>query len=191
MLLRFSIGVPLTLLGPVVVGTAFWLICRRYGVALPIGYLATLGVFCAALVPLLMLLERGTHGQYFSNAAGDLTHPRDIRSYGEWEMNQAQATWHAYVEIALTGPRLLWEAIDQLRGRNQVSDADAALAAELVEHLRAAGAAMPVRELFAPHRPADDVHRAVGLLKHLDWADVSADGRRVWLRSDAVERLGA
>jgi hypothetical protein len=187
---RFGIGAPLTLLGPALLGILFWVFCQRYRIALPIGFYSTIMVFCAAFVPMLMLLERSTQGQYFIEAARDLTHPREIKSYGEWELNEAQATWHAYVEVALTGPRLLWEAIDQLRGRNHVSDADAALAAELVEQLRAAGAAVPVRDLIAAHRSPDEIHRAVCLLKHLDWADVSADGRRVWLRSDVAARLG-
>lgn len=189
LLLRLAIGVPLTLLAPAALATLFWVVCRRSNVALPIGYPLVLAVFCAAFVPILMMVERRTGGGYYAEAARGLTHPRDIKSRGEWELNQAEAAWYAYVEIALTGPRLLWEAIDHLRGRSGLTDADAAMAAELVEHLRAAGAAVAVRDLVAPHRPPDDVHRAVALLKQLDWADTSADGRRVWLRTDAAKRL--
>lgn len=187
--LRVSLGVPLTLAAPLLVAGVLHGACDRFDVPLPVPFAMTAVLLAMVIVPILMRVERVNRGDYFLDGVRGLERPGKVSSRGEWELNQSLATWHGLVEVALTGPRLLWEAIDQLRGRTGISDADAGDAAGIVERLFEAGRAVAVQELVSPERPAANVRRAIGLLKHLDWADASADGRRVWLRSDAARRL--
>jgi hypothetical protein len=98
-------------------------------------------------------------------------------------------TFIGYLEFALTGPRLLWEAIDSLRGRAPVDQGLRALAAGIVVELLDAGEGKQVRELARPDRPAPDVQRAVNYLVRRNWIGISSRRDRVWLGSDVRERL--
>lgn len=178
---KLVIGLPLTLIAPVFIT----LICiaGRLRAGYPTSVATCLMMFAVVtvvIVSLLMWYERHTEGQHFADSMrGEVAGP----------YVSPESTWAGYVEVALTGPRLLWEAIDATAGRAPVDDGLRATAADIVIELLDAGEGKPVRQLVRPDRPAALVQRAVDYLLRRQWLGMSSRKDRVWLASDVRERL--
>jgi hypothetical protein len=186
---KLAIAIPLCLVGPffiTVVAKSIEL--RSGGRALP-GFLATWALVTLVLVPLLMWLERRTRGEFFSEAVSGETSPLEASSYGEYHLQSTKFLWTAYTEVALTGPRLLWEFVDWVMQRPVGNASVRAVAAAVVLELLDAGQGLSIRQLVRADRPADVVKGAVRYLLGRDWIGTSKRGDRVWLLTPVRERL--
>ncbi|HRK31355.1 MAG TPA: hypothetical protein PLD59_09775 [Tepidisphaeraceae bacterium] len=188
---RLAIGVPLTLAAPFFLTIFVKFICFNFRWPWPLGFFSTFFLLCFVIVPWQMWYERRTHGGFYMDAARSHGDPLDADSMGEYRMNQTRAAAAVYVELALTGPRMLWEAIDRFQGRGKLDMSRLTAAAEIADELLAAGQGIEVRQLITPDRPLPRVRELVEFLKQHDWADTSTDGKRVWIRSDVTKRFGS
>lgn len=137
--LKLLLGVPLCLLGPFFVTVILKSIeLRGHGDWLP-GFGSTFLLATAVLVPLLLLLEFRTRGGFFSDSLQGETTPFAASSYGEYRLQSAKLAWFGYTEVALTGPRLVLEAVEALRGRQPVDLPLRVAAAEIAVELFDAG----------------------------------------------------
>jgi hypothetical protein len=186
---KIAIGIPLTLIGPLLVTIILVSVAYRFDVESAPGFTVMFLLVAAVTIPLLMWYERRSRGEFFSDSMQGETSPYAASSYGEYKLQSTKLQWIAYVEIALTGPRLLWEAIDWLRGATPVDQALRMTAADIVAELLDAGQGKPIRDLARPDRSARDVHRAVQYLVRRDWAGISSRKDRIWLASNVQERL--
>ena len=187
--MKIAAGVPLSLVGPFLVASAMCVFDRRLGAGVVPGFGATFLLVTVVLVPLLMWLERRSRGEFFLDAVRGEASPLAASSYGEYELQSTKFGWMAWTEIALTGPRLLWEVIDGYRGRVAGDPRLRVLAAEVTAELLDAGEGLPMRQLVRPDRPASVLARAVDYLMQRGWADVSSRRDRVWLATPVRERL--
>jgi hypothetical protein len=153
------------------------------------GLFMTFVIVSAFLVPLLMWYERRTRGEFLTDSVRGETSPFEASSYGEFEMQRSRMAWYGYVEIALTGPRLLWEVIDQLRGSTPVDQALRVIAAQVADELYEAGEGRSIGTLVREDRSIKVVWNAVHYLIRREWVDISSRKDRVWLASDVRERL--
>jgi hypothetical protein len=140
-------------------------------------------------VPLLLLLEFRTRGGFFSDSLQGETSPFTASSYGEFRLQSAKLAWLGYTEVALTGPRLVLEAVEALRGRTPMDAPLRLAAAEIVVDLFDAGEGRPVQQLVRSDRPPAVVWRAVSYLARREWVGVSTRRDRVWLATPVRHRL--
>jgi hypothetical protein len=188
---KLALGVPLCLLGPLLITVVAKVIEFKWGADVLPGFLLTWFLVTAVLVPLLMWLERRTHGEFFSDAVRGETSPFDASSYGEYQLQSAKVLGTAYTELALLGPRLLWAFIDWIMQRPGADASVRATAAAIVVDLLQAGQGLAIRELIRPDRQKVDVLRAIKYLVSRDWVGTSRQGDRVWLSTPVRERLVA
>ena len=149
----------------------------------------TFGMVSLIVVPLLMWLERRTRGEFFSDAVRGSTNPLRASSVGEFELSRYTFLWKVYTELALLGPRLLWDVIDRLRGCVPDNVRLRAVAAQIVVELLDAGQGVQLRELLRADRPVRQLLDAAQFLKQHDWIDVSARRDRIWLTENARKKL--
>jgi hypothetical protein len=185
---KILLGVPLTFLGPALVSSMIVGFSRRLNLGAS-GFLVTFVVVSAVLVPLLMWYERRTRGEFLTDSVRGETSPFEASSYGEFEMQRSKMAWYGYVEVALTGPRLLWEVIDYLRGSTLVDQPLRLIAAQIAVELFDAGEGRPIETLVREDRPARVAWIAIQYLLRREWVGISSRKDRVWLASDVRERL--
>ena len=189
-LMKFVIGLPLCLFGPLLITAIAKSIEAKWdGHVLP-GFAVSSSAVALVLVPLMFWYERRTRGEFYGEALRGESVER-ASSRGEYEMRNTTRAWIAFVEIALTGPRLVLEACDAARGRTRCGQAERTLAAEIVADLFEAGRGVPSKSLFKPGRPPRDVVSAVDSLTRLDWVGTSKARDRIWLSSRARAKLSA
>jgi hypothetical protein len=186
---KLAIGVPLCLVGPAFVTLLIKSLERNAGASLLPGFFATFCLVTLVLFPLMLWYERRTAGEFLSDALSGESADR-ASSYGEYQLRSTRLTWTAYVEIALTGPRLAWEVVDGSRGRSRIDPAERQLAAEIVADLFDAGQGVPTKSLFKPGRHPKRVVAAVEYLAKREWVGTSKTRDRIWLSSPARQRLG-
>ena len=187
---KLLLGAGLTLVGPLIVAALVHAASGRFGGGELPSFGATFAAACAAVVPLAMWYERRTRGRFFEDAVRGETPTREASSYGEYELQGATFLWTAFVELALTGPRLLWDVYDRARAAPGEGRALRAAAAEVAVALLDAGEGMPVRRLMRPGLGAAEVARAAQYLVECGWGGTSRRRERVWLLTPAAERLG-
>jgi hypothetical protein len=188
---KLAMGVPLSLVPPLIVAGIVKGV-RHRGVRLDLPpFWVVFGLACLAVVPLLMWLERRSRGEFYSDAVRGESSSLEASSYGEYTLQSNKMLGTAVLEVALTGPRLLWGFIDWALQRPGAAGASPIrlTAAELVVELLDAGEGVKVRRLVRPDRPAPDVMRAVDYLLSRDWVGVSRDRDRVWLSTPVRDRL--
>jgi len=186
---RLAIGAGLTLIGPMFVALILKSVESKWSAFWFPEFWMTTFLVAIVLVPLLMWLERRSRGEFFADATCGDTSPFDSSSYGEYEIQSTKFAWTAYTEIALTGPRLLWEGIDGLRGKPQGNQATREVAASIVVDLLDADGGVPVRELLREDRPYEALVPGVRYLVQQEIAATSKRGDRVWLSTAWRNRL--
>ena len=142
-----ALGLPLTLIGPVVLGTIFWLALRSMGgIVLPWSHVC--GVALLVVVPLLIHLESRTGGDFLGTALREGGQGTDAIwptsglyvALGGFARAPALANPRGFsagmTEVFLCGPRLLVGAFRQRRLRRRLGAVDE-LRAALVAHARA------------------------------------------------------
>lgn len=186
---KLGIGIPLCLLGPLLVTAILKFSERAWEADVFPRFGLLLLIVSLLLLPLLFWLDRRTNGQFFAEAHVGETDLGRAHSRGEWELRQTEALSRAYTEIALTGPRLTREAFEQLRGKPMMDQPLRMVAAEVAAELYDAGEGVAVKSLLRPDRPAGVLLPAIRHLKRLDWVGLSAKRDRIWLSSVCRERL--
>jgi hypothetical protein len=137
--------------------------------------LATAIAFAASLallIPALFWMERLTRGQWLEEETpGGVAAPVPVAGL---------------LELLLWGPRTIFAALR--RRRQRVGNANVLTeAASLIAYLRH----FPEAEGVGTNElPTIRPQHVLAYLASRDWVGVSADGRRVWLRSDARRTLG-
>ncbi|HWE93385.1 MAG TPA: hypothetical protein VG269_05370, partial [Tepidisphaeraceae bacterium] len=125
------LGLPASLLGPSVVATLFWLACLPWGYWFP--WTEFFAAAAVVILPALYLLEIRTSGNYLSERIDDMTPLPPIAlgifTLGEFGAIAALATnprttSTLATELFLFGPRLVVEAVRQLRLRLYARGAD-------------------------------------------------------------------
>jgi hypothetical protein len=187
------IGIPMLLLGPLILGTLFWfatgMLLRFY----PWSWF--FWGFVVVLIPLLFWTERGTRGTYFADtvvAAGGAS-PLPYLAGAEIGMLVSFATSprvaaSGFVELFLTGPRLVLDAIDKIRRARHVRDVDRDRAAHVVARLRQFDQGIAPDQIN-PGEPVSAVIPVLAYLLFHDWIGISKTGDRVWLLGDARRAL--
>jgi hypothetical protein len=175
--LRLLFGLLLSLLLPFLVAWSFQGIAYAAHWDDPPGWWTGFAVAVAVLVPLMMLLVR----------LMDRVDPHE--SVADYERRLQESSGTAPLHIFFVGPRLIWSAIDGLRGRSEVRHASESDACTLVEALYLAEKGQPLADLVDAVLPEHRLKAALRLLERFDLADQSADGKKVWLRSDFRRQL--
>jgi hypothetical protein len=136
-----------------------------------LGSLITFVVSVAVLVPLLFWIERLTRGHWIDEDVED-------------EATVAPVPVGGVIEVVLWGPRTIVAA---MRRRRQHAHAKVLTeAASLIAYLRH----FPEDGVGTDELPTLRPEPVLNYLASRDWVGVSADGRRVWLRSDSRRALG-
>jgi hypothetical protein len=181
------LGALVSMIGPVIFGTAVWL--RQFkGEGVGIGdvqhpWLWHVGVVCLWFLPILFLIEWVTRGKLFDNA---------VEGAGDMPMFVAhRAVMGAFlVEMCLWGPRMVTGGCRRQFGLSGHRGADRTLAAAMLAELLNRGQGMPTGELYMLAKGRDDAFAgAMAYLLFHDLIDVSKDGDRAWLRSEAKKAL--
>ena len=189
---RLVVGVPLSFVGPWVVASFLWFILWRFGVRGVDWWVYFLGS-CAVVIPLLYRLEWNTRGEWHTQemrAQGTTTSDlMSASSYGEWQMRRDAAALAAWVEILLIPARMVLGAAARLRAERAVAGVDRGRAAQVLVALAASDKAVPVRQLLGAGESPEQLRRTLHYLALFDWADVSSDGHRAWILSEARRAL--
>jgi hypothetical protein len=187
------LGIPLCLVGPLLVNAIIRWFARSFtSDALPPAW-ATFVVAAIGVIPLLLWLERRSRGEFVSDALQGESSPWAASSRGEWEMQQAKLAWVLYTEVALLGPRLIWNVVDTISGRAKSDLPLRVVASEIVLEMLAIDEGISPRQLVRSNRPASQVVAALNLLRQCDWIGMSRQRDRIWLSSairQKFERIG-
>lgn len=184
---NIALGVPLCLVAPLTIAAVTKAVEFKWGGGVLPGFWMTASLLAVVIVPVLMWYERRTRGEYLSDAVRGETSPYDASSYGEYQLQRAKMLSIGFTELALTGPRLLWTAIDRTGSAGDASVRK--VAAEVAVELLDAGSGVPVRQLVRPDRPAADVAAAVDYLAARDWVGLSSRRDRVWLTTPTRQQM--
>ena len=154
-------------------------------------------ILSLALIPLMYWLEHRTRGRFFEDAVrsyglGDNVNALGMlqtASRGEYEMQTTAASWVAYLEVALFAPRMTMSAVRQWRLRRYLGEFNVQRAAEVVQVLHVTSGGVHPRDLLRPNETLDELWPVLLLLALHDWIGISKAADRVWLLSEARERL--
>ncbi len=100
-----------------------------------------------------------------------------------------RVTVSGFVDIFLTGPRFVLDALDKLRNANRVRGINLDRAAEIVATLNRADSGIPVEQLRRPNDAQGQLGGALAYLLFYEWIGISKNADRVWLESAARKRL--
>lgn len=140
------------------------------------------------LTPFLLWYERRTRGTATEGMMDG--YEGRASSYGEWEMRRTTAMAMLWTEVFLIGPRLIWWGVDHWRERHTGAPLELTRAAEVVIDLLAAGGGVHPSKLLRKAEAPADLAPVMRYLERQDWVGVSKQRDRVWLLSEARERLG-
>lgn len=192
------IGPVVSLAAPAAVAGLVILVDQRWDLRWGFSFLPVFCVCALVLVPVLFFLEWRTRGEFFLDTARDWGLGDNVNdlgmiqtsSHGEWELQTAAATWAAYVEIFLLGPRITLNCVREIRIRRNLGPLDERRAADVVAALLDHDSGINPRTLLRLNETPDDLRPTLLLLVLLNIIDVSKDGQRVWILTEARRALG-
>jgi hypothetical protein len=198
-------GVPLTFLGPVVLGTMFWVACGMlwhwYG-----WWIFFLGTSVVA-IPALVVTEMRTGGRYLSEVitpeeARRAEIAQGVKVVGTVMMPRARdtlalaavlasprASTAGFVELFLAGPRMVLSAVRDREMLRRLRGADAQVAALLLHELLRARVGIPTARLLKRGQTMEQIELPLAYLVFYDWAGIAEGGTKVWVLTTAVEEL--
>jgi len=191
-LFMILLGLPASLLGPVVVATLYWLAAMPWGYSFD--WMTVFGWTALVMLPALYILEIRTKGNYLSERVDEMTPlppiARGIFTLGEFGAIAALATnprttSTLFTEVFLFGPRLVVDAIRQLRLRMYARGADVKRAASILATLTELHDGIPTEDLLRANESARTLAPTLAYLAFHDWIGVGNSGGKVWLLSDA------
>lgn len=140
------------------------------------------------LTPFLLWYERRTRGAATEGMLDG--HSGTASSYGEWEMRRTTAMAMLWTEFFLIGPRLIWWGGDHWRERHAGAPRELSRAAEVVIDLLELDSGVHPSKLLREWETLADLAPVVRYLERQDWVGVSRRRDRVWLLTEARQRLG-
>jgi len=203
--LGFVFGLPLLFLGPAVLGTMFWVACILLYQWYPWTWFF-LGT-CAVAIPALFVTEIRTAGEFMSAAitpdqanramaaqavktVGTLINPRLGNTLAlAAAIASPRASTAGFVELFLTGPRLLLSAFRNTRMTIRLRSVDVERTALLLHQLLRANIGVPIQSLLQKSERPGDLELPLAYLVFHDWAAVAADHSKAWILSDAKKDL--
>jgi hypothetical protein len=204
-IMAFIFGLPLALVGPLVLGTMFWFACGMLYQWYPWLYFF-LGTSVVA-IPALFVTELRTAGNYLSEAvtpaeAKQAAIAQNVKMAGTAMVPQMGNTLAlaavlasprvsaaGFVEVFLTGPRLLLTAFRDTDMLKKLHGADLQLAAILLRQLLQARVGIPTKKLLRPGQTMKQIEQPLAYLVYYDWTGVAADGSKVWILTQSIEEL--
>lgn len=192
-------GLPLTLIGPLLLATVFWFACLRL-TQWDVSWLSFFFVLTAITVPLLFRLELRTAGRYFDEATSNLNEyapkhyallPHYYRSLGVVAGLAAnpRASSASAVELFLSGPRLILGAWRGMKARRMLANVDRTRAAQVVGALLSLDHALGTKDVLQPGEELTDLLPVLAYLAYHRFVGVGDDMNKVWLSSEAREEL--
>jgi hypothetical protein len=195
-----AFGVPLSLLGPLVLATVFWLALklasRSFPAASGIQWVSLVVVLTIVMVPLLYRLELRTRGDYMSavmqNSEVRGVRPfalipgpaREVVALGSVVANP-RAIASVFVEVFLLGPHIAVGGFEQRKLARQTRLADHSRAARVLVLLMQREAGVDTVDLIGDTEELDEIMPTLAYLTFHQWIGVRADRNRVWLWSEA------
>ena len=178
-------GIPLLAVGPAVAATFIIILDARYGK----GDLTFSAYFwnCAwIVVPILFFLEMKTKGTFAEKAGISLDEfdPRLSLLSGS-----TGAELVVLVIFSLLGPGLILGAAKRIRGQLINRAAPMARCTEVVAQLLQADIGVSIFHLQKSGELFEDLLTVIEYLVHYEWASASKSGDKVWILSDAKNRL--
>ncbi len=199
-----AFGVPLSLLGPVVLATMFWLALRLtpdlFPAAFQIQWFGILIVLTIVMVPLLYRLELQTRGDYLSTVMREtevhgvrgfafMPGPaREIVALGAVAVNP-RATASLFVELFLFGPHIVVGELRQRKLAQRVRLVERSRAAGIVLLLLRRGTGVETASLVSATEDLDDIMPTLAYLAFHQWIGVGDNWQRIWLYSEAKRLL--
>lgn len=192
LLLKLLFGVPASFLAPLVVASLAVSIARKWGLTWDFPTIFTLlSVLC---IPLIYWWASRRQTDFFSAAASEWGGRTDewsrTSSYGEWEMRNTQLTSAVWADLFFWGPNIVVEAYRAWHADRNVALASRVRAVHVVKELWAEDGGMPVKDLLSPGESPAALAGALRYLECYQWVDASERRDRVWLLTEARERLG-
>jgi len=195
-----AFGIPLSLLGPVVLATMFWLALRfasrSFQVGSDIQWFHLFIVLTVLVVPLLYRLELRTGGDYLlavfretdvHGMRGILFVPGPTREVGAISSVVAnpRSTSSLFVELFLFGPRMAIAGFRQAKLARRVRLAERRRAALVVTLLLRRDGGVETPSLITDGESMDDVLPVLAYLTFHQWVGVGKKWDRVWLHSES------
>lgn len=194
---KLLLGTPLTLIAPLFLGTIFWYACGAVG-----GWWLSWKLWFAGLtlitVPLLLRLEWRTRGNYLTQTvtSSEVSHLGAFyilggplggaRAIAAGIVDPAQVS-AGFVELFLTGPRLLIEGWQYLRLTQRLGRPDLHAAADMLLTLLRSEHGLPVKQLLK-HCGDHAGLQQLNWLMLYDWVGLTQQGQ-AYVYSAARERL--
>ena len=145
-------------------------------------------VCSAILVPILFAIEHATRGRFLEETIDrlDVVHTPLL-----WRFAYAEGLgWLIVFEIFLWGPRMTLAAARRLRGASALASVSLApAAAVLVELLRHEDGRATAEVMSDAGLSPTAFSEALAYLAFHDYVGIAKDGTRVWLNTDARQRL--
>ena len=183
-ILFIAFGVPLSFIGPLVfTGIAFVVAISRPHSA-EFHLWSTFIWICVISLPLLYLLAWKLKGSVLESSAETLD---TIGRFGRRRV----ALPLVILEMSNIGPRMVLHGISLHRGRQNTGAVNLERAALALQTLAMFGEGIPPAKLLRPGEPPAQLEPLLGFLMFHDLADISKTGDRVWLRTEAREKLNA
>lgn len=199
-----AFGAPLTFISPLVLGTIFWVVC---GLLFESWYPWTwfFLALAALTLPLLFRLEIKSSGDYLGETMKDVGPP--MPGSGELTMKahvgigplaglgfsmatNPRASSAGFVEIFLTGPRMILGGIRHLRQARSFGAAEQVLACRIIARLLSRDSGLRLEELPKDGVGSDQLLTVLKWLAFYDWVGISEAKDRVFLFSESKATFG-
>lgn len=196
-------GIPLCLLGPLVLGSMFWV---SSGILFALWYpwMWFFGGATAITLPLLFRLELRTSGDFLGDvakAAGPGIPGADLLIIGAHlrygaiaggltaTVTSPRLASAGFIEFFLVGPRLVVGGYRFLKQVRKLGRVDIQRIADIVFRLMSRTEGMPIAEMTLKDASRADLVPAFAWLVIHGWIGVSEDNERVYLYSESRRKL--
>lgn len=191
MWLRLLAGLPASFLAPFILASVAFAVAQRFHVALD--FWPMFALLAAVLLPLIYWRARLHRTDFFHEAAADqgvnIAGAYRADSYGELELRQNYLSIAAWQELFFWGPYLVLEALGTWRADQSVLLANRQRAVQIIRELLAQETGVAPATLRQRDEPDAQFGRALSYLAKNDWIDLPRRRDRVWLLTEARERL--
>ncbi|NOT00924.1 MAG: hypothetical protein HOP29_09870 [Phycisphaerales bacterium] len=196
------LGVPLSLLGPFVLACIFWLAVWQLAPHWNASWLVMFAALCVIVIPLLYRQEFRVGDAYYDDVL------RETEVYGGSPgaliatpgmakgivaaaviAANPRAFSAGFVEVFLTGPRLVVDALRRRRVRGEVHECDFRRAVEMVRLLHSLDGGIDTEKTLHRGERIDDLIPTLAYLVFYRWIGVRGQWTRIWLTSHGRESL--
>lgn len=190
-------GLPLSLLGPLVVATMLWLPLwcgfRWLSFAQGVLWLDIFVALTVIMIPSLFWMEIRSPETYQADLSGPAPRPGRVLtcpSIGVFMVNPRTAST-ALVEFFVIGPRLVVSGLHQRKLARSVRLDDRTRAAAILERLSRRDDGIDTKHLLRERETLDTIQPALAHLLYHQWIGVGEKWQRVWLLSEARQTLNS